>query len=183
MTVIPLKDQQPFSVAADDDGIVFDPVTYPAKEELPKLGIKAHTYAWNKPPLETLEPKIWSYQTFIKDNVHRWVGGEVNRFSYLDVDNRREAIEQITAEQSLPPELPMTGDKLAVLTNLPGTAEQEEYVFGHGMRKYFCFNEGYRNLNHGKQVVDKAIHSYLILRKDHMVQSHVQSWKPHTKSP
>jgi hypothetical protein len=150
VTVVPLAVQQPLSVTADDDGVVFDSVTYPSKEQIPELGTTAYVYVWNKPPLETLDPEIWSYQAFLEDNLHNWVG-EASKLSYLDVDNRREAIGRLTAER---PTLPViTGSSGISLqlgnTNPASDSNQVEYIFGHAMRKHFCFDEGYVNLNHG----------------------------------
>lgn len=151
--MVPLAVQQPLSVAADDNGVVFDSVTYPSREELPELGTKAHVYVWNKPPLETLEPEIWSYQAFLRDNLRKWVGA-ASTSSYLEVDNRRDAIERVTTEQSLAPALPVTTGDSSISSRLgnadpAANSNQEEYIFGHAMRKHFCFDEGYVNLNHG----------------------------------
>lgn len=140
VTVFPLNPAQPLSVAAADDGIVFEPIILPAEDISPTKGKQAHVYVWNKYPVtDTLEPQIWSYETFVKDNLHRWIGGDAVRFTYLDVDNKRETIMGKVTAPDQPVDL--TSNQV---TNIEG-----EYLFGHDMRKHFCFDKGYVNLNHG----------------------------------
>jgi hypothetical protein len=43
-------------------------------------------------PLSKLSPDVWSYETFMKQNAHKWVGPESDREDYLVVEQRRELI-------------------------------------------------------------------------------------------
>ncbi|PVF97291.1 PLP-dependent transferase [Serendipita vermifera] len=163
VSAIPLGPSQPLNVAAADAGVVFDPVTYPPKdsEEAIASQTKAHVYVWNKSPLlETLEPDIWSYETFVKENLHRWIGNEADRSSYTDVDRRREKFEAVIREGNV---VDMKAadvilrEETATMVDYPGdsnanadaNAAEEEYKFGHTMLKYWGFEQGYINLNNG----------------------------------
>jgi hypothetical protein len=146
-TVLPFGEQQPLNAAADDAGIVFESVTAHPPEET--LHVKAHVYVWNKPPQETLDPAIWSYDTFVKDNLHKWVGSEAYRNSYADVDKARElvGIDQSIVAQRMQKTTSASPQDLKSISS-PG--KDQEYVFGHPMLKYFCFEDGYVNLNNGR---------------------------------
>lgn len=142
VTVHPFGEQRSLDAAADDAGVVFEPV------EHSQTGKKAQTYVWNKPPKDTLDPAIWSYDTFVKDNLHKWVGSTADRASYADVDSVRNVVaaeESIISQRMQKNSLPPTQKPSAP----PPPTTKEEYVFGHDMLKYFCFEEGYINLNQG----------------------------------
>jgi hypothetical protein len=146
-TVLPFGEQQPLNAAADDAGIVFESVTAHPPEET--LHVKAQVYVWNKPPQETLDPAIWSYDTFVKDNLHKWVGSEAHRNSYADVDKARELVgidQSIIAQRMQKTASASPQD----LKSISSAGKDQEYVFGHPMLKYFCFEDGYVNLNNGR---------------------------------
>ncbi|KAG8764536.1 mitochondrial Homoaconitase, partial [Serendipita sp. 405] len=90
VSVNPLADSQPLSVAAADAGVLFDPISNPWVT----ASVKAHTYVWVKPAKLTLDPAIWSYDTFVRDNLHQWIGSDASRESYTEVDRRRDANNQ-----------------------------------------------------------------------------------------
>lgn len=119
----------------------------------------AHTYLWTA-PLSRLSPQIWSFEAFLRDSAHRWVGaGAESNPDYLEVDRRRnmkgvitprgvrEAAGQVVQEQG--EQLKKELDKLA----LENGKEQEnggEVQFGRKLgEKYWRFAPGYVNLNHG----------------------------------
>jgi hercynylcysteine S-oxide lyase len=144
VTVLPFGEQQPLNAAADDAGVVFESVTAHPPEET--FHVKAQVYVWNKPPQETLDPVIWSYDTFLKDNLHKWVGSEAHRDSYADVDKARELVgmdQSIVAQR-------MQKNGSASPQDLKSPGKDREYIFGHPMLKYFCFEDGYINLNNGR---------------------------------
>ena len=73
---------------------------------------------------ERISPEIWSYDTFIKDKLARWVGDQDKE--YLEVDKRREMGGAITRPPSF---------------KVP--------EFGHPMLEQFLFDPEYINLNNG----------------------------------
>ncbi|TDL19892.1 hypothetical protein BD410DRAFT_899874 [Rickenella mellea] len=62
-----------------------------AKELPSEFGdpIETDVYIWAA-PTSLLDPKLWSYDTFIRDNAWKWVGPTEDRESYLEVDRRRQ---------------------------------------------------------------------------------------------
>ncbi|BGO96076.1 hypothetical protein NBRC10512_007186 [Rhodotorula toruloides] len=119
----------------------------------------AHTYLWTA-PLSRLSPQIWSFEAFLRDSAHRWVGvGAEWNPDYLEVDRRRnmkgvitprgvrEAAGHLVQEQG--EQLKKELDKLA----LENGKEQENggaVQFGRKLaEKYWRFAPGYVNLNHG----------------------------------
>lgn len=58
-------------------------------DSLPE-GIGAVTYMWNAHK-DKLEPELWSYEVFIRDNAWKWVGPSADDDEYSEVDRRREA--------------------------------------------------------------------------------------------
>lgn len=89
-------------------------------------------YIWID-PLSKLEPSLWSYEAFLRDKAHMWIGNGHTDAEYLEVDRRRQMEGKISREGTV-----------GVNTNshLP--------KFGHTMRdKHFSFEKGYINLNHG----------------------------------
>jgi hypothetical protein len=146
VTVLPFGEQQSLNAAADDVGIVFEPVTGNSPQETSR--VKAQVYVWNKSPQGTLDPAIWSYDTFVKDNLHKWVGSGADHTSYADVDNAREVVgtdQSIVTQRMQKNTSTYPEDPKPVST--PG--KSQEYAFGHKMLKYFCFEDGYVNLNNG----------------------------------
>lgn len=54
--------------------------------------VEAQVYIWIA-PLSLLIPELWSYDTFIRDSAHKWVGpGEDVDENYKEVDRRRQKI-------------------------------------------------------------------------------------------
>lgn len=166
--VVTLAPQQPLNVAAADDGIVFDPVNIPPAKEGSESEVAVHTYVWAKDPLKTLEAEIWSYETFVKDNLHKWVGTAANRASYEDVDKWREIYVNTGIQNGSAPDAPQSpsarieqalrrtsqdealhNNQNRALHDQQSIGNTNEYVFGHAMLKYFCFEDGYININNG----------------------------------
>ena len=58
-------------------------------DSLPE-GIGAVTYMWDAHK-DKLEPELWSYDVFIRDNAWKWVGPSADDDEYSEVDRRREA--------------------------------------------------------------------------------------------
>lgn len=164
---MPLAPPQSLNIAAADDGIVFDPVNIPPTQDGSKSEVTVLTYVWVKDPLNTLEPELWSYETFVKDNLHKWVGSEVDRASYLEVDKRIERNTPTIQDDVDQTALEDPSARIQQLVDSPsqqhGHQQNEngalqdqqkdekgsEYVFGHAMLKYFCFEDGYINMNNG----------------------------------
>ena len=136
------------NAAADDVGIVFEPNIVPTSGDPPQTGVKAHAYVWNKPPEETLDSAIWSYDAFVEDNLYKWVGSGADRSAYIDVDIARGLIgteeDSVTQPTQRNTALPLRDPKPVTSRTV-----HQEYVFGHGMLKHFCFEDGYINLNNG----------------------------------
>lgn len=120
--------------------------TPPPKSQEEELDSAAPTlvptdvYIWTD-PLTKLEPLLWSYEAFLRDKSHMWIGnGEQADAEYLEVDRRRQMDGKIVRPTSL--------DRST--KNNHQTNGHDFPNFGHEMRdKYFCFEKGYINLNHG----------------------------------
>lgn len=50
--------------------------------------LEAETYVWCDLS-SYLEPKLWSFEEFMRDSAWQWVGPEASREDYLEVDRRR----------------------------------------------------------------------------------------------
>jgi hercynylcysteine S-oxide lyase len=101
--------------------------------------------------LNQLEPRIWSYDDFVREKLHRWVGPNADAKEY-------EAIP--TDDSKIPKQDFSKGTKVLVASDIQknlsddktGTQYQgklEEFGKKFG-EKYFCFEKGWLNLNHGK---------------------------------
>jgi hypothetical protein len=81
-----------------------------------------------------LEPSLWSYEAFLREKAHMWVGNGSSDAEYLEVDRRRQMegkIVRTPSQQSQEPSI-----------SLPR--------FGHEIRdKHFSMEKGYINLNNG----------------------------------
>lgn len=98
--------------------------------ELPQP-LAVQTYVWAA-GTGRLEPTIWQYDTFVKEKLWRWAGSGANaNEDYREVDRRRDM-----------------GGTIIVPTGGEGELKPD-YTFGHNMLKYFMFDDGYVNLNHG----------------------------------
>lgn len=101
--------------------------------------LEAHVYIWIG-GLDKLSPELWSYEEFLRDKLHRWVGGPPGGESdpnsgeeneYAEVDRRRAMNGKIVSSEQ-------KGDEGV----LP--------IFGHRVRdEFWSFEKGYTNLNHG----------------------------------
>ncbi|GAA5954093.1 hypothetical protein JCM8115_003309 [Rhodotorula mucilaginosa] len=121
--------------------------------------IPATVYLWTA-PLSRLEPRIWSFTDFLRDSAHRWVGsGADSNPDYVEVDRRRnmkgvitprgvreesaKVLEGATAQLSLDRKNGGGGGE----KHVNGTAFEP---FGRELaKKYWRFEEGWVNLNHG----------------------------------
>ena len=55
-----------------------------------KASVQAQVYVWIA-PTSLLVPQLWSYETFMRDCAHKWVGpGEDENEDYKEVDRRRD---------------------------------------------------------------------------------------------
>jgi hercynylcysteine S-oxide lyase len=109
----------------------------PIPESLPPP-VTVNVYIWAA-PLSQLQPSLWSYDTFVKEKLHLWVGtrAEETNPDYLEVDKRRKMQGKIVGV------IPEGGEgKINI-------EETNEYTFGHPMKKYFAFADSYVNLNNG----------------------------------
>lgn len=84
-------------------------------------------YLWTA-PASRLRPILWSYDAFVKDHLRFWVNSSEEGDRYAEVDQRMAMEGKIT-----PPE------------------HGDDVEFGHALRdKYWSFEPGYINLNHGR---------------------------------
>ncbi|KDE07231.1 hypothetical protein MVLG_02454 [Microbotryum lychnidis-dioicae p1A1 Lamole] len=91
--------------------------------------VHAETYIWMA-PASRLTPSLWNFQDFLQQSAHRWVGetGKSNEY-YGEVGRRRAMGGHITPKETEGHEY-----------------EQFGTAFG---KKWWNFQEGYLNLNHG----------------------------------
>lgn len=137
--VYPLALDQPLSTA--DSGDVCEPFDLPNEFN---HAVNAHTYVWAN-GIDTLDPKIWSYETFVKEKLTRWLGGEGGK-NYEEVDAQRtQPILPTTAATAAPPQNEPAGAQIEKVEQ----EKREEFVFGRGMRKWFDMDPSYINLNNG----------------------------------
>ena len=137
--VYPLAQVQPLSTA--DSGDVCEPFDLPSEFNHP---INAHTYVWAK-GIDTLDPKIWSYETFVKEKLTRWLGGEGGK-NYEEVDAQRT---QILLPTTTAATAPRRNEAAGAQIEAVEQEKREEFVFGRGMRKWFGMDPSYINLNNG----------------------------------
>lgn len=65
-----------------------DPPPVPASNE-PKSPLEVNTYVWCR-PLFTLQPKLWTFEEFVKENAWKWIGpASQDRQEYTEIDRRR----------------------------------------------------------------------------------------------
>lgn len=52
--------------------------------------VEAETYIWCL-PTSHVENKLWDFETFVKENAHKWIGEKASEENedYLEVDRRR----------------------------------------------------------------------------------------------
>ncbi|EIN10901.1 hypothetical protein PUNSTDRAFT_64285 [Punctularia strigosozonata HHB-11173 SS5] len=76
---------------SDPDDKTVAPSTPPPIPPLDALApaVPAETYIWAR-PISELQPEIWSYETFMRENAWKWVGdGSVDNEDYLKIEERR----------------------------------------------------------------------------------------------
>ncbi|GAA5877320.1 hypothetical protein JCM1840_007196 [Sporobolomyces johnsonii] len=113
-------------------------------------------YHWTA-PISRLAPRIWSFEDFLRDSAHRWVGSGSEK-EYAEVDRRRamggfitprgvrEVAEKVTEEVG--GEAREKAREAAERERKEAEGKGEE--FGKKLRdKYWRFEEGWVNLNHG----------------------------------
>ena len=134
----PLALAQPLSTA--DGGDVCEPFDLPSESN---HAVNAYTYVWAK-GIDTLDPKIWSYETFVREKLTRWLGGQGGK-NYEGVDAQR-AQDILSTTTATAPQLNEAAE--AQIEKIE-QEKKDEFVFGHGMRKWFGMDLGYINLNNG----------------------------------
>ncbi|GAA5854894.1 hypothetical protein JCM9279_000189 [Rhodotorula babjevae] len=127
--------------------------TSPPADSLPSTS-SASVYLWTA-PLSRLAPSIWSFDQFLRDSAHRWVGpGADANPEFAEVDRRRRMRGVITprgvrasAEAAL---ADAVDAKLRLDDGGAGGDSQQYEAFGRSLRaKYFAMEEGWTGLNHG----------------------------------
>lgn len=81
------------SVALDDleaTGVVpKDPLPMPPTSTELTSPLQVHTYVWCC-PLSGLQPKLWTFEEFVKESAWKWVGpASESNTDYTEVDRRR----------------------------------------------------------------------------------------------
>jgi hypothetical protein len=139
--VHPISHPEPVSTSASRTVLS---VSSPLPEELSPSAL-AWTYVWSA-NVGYLTPVIWSYDTFVREKLGRWVGlgPEVDgNYEESEVERRRALngfiVVPAGGEGSVtdPNEAPEDGSK-------PGAVK-----FRYPMLFNFCFAPGYINLNNG----------------------------------
>ncbi|GJN94198.1 hypothetical protein Rhopal_007272-T1 [Rhodotorula paludigena] len=114
--------------------------------------LQATVYLWTAPH-SRLSPSIWTFEAFLRDSAHRWVGvGSENNPDYAEVDRRRQMKGVITprgVQESAADALEQVDERLEVeKEKLQNHVEHEP--FGRALRtKYWGFDPDYVPLNHG----------------------------------
>lgn len=106
--------------------------------------VNAVAYVWAK-GIDTLDPKIWSYQVFIKEKLTWWLGGEGGK-SYAWVDAKRARLLLAAAAATSAPQWNGVAEAQVKIIE---QEKKDEFVFGRGMRKWFGMDPNYINLNNG----------------------------------
>jgi len=71
--------------------VTFNPEPLPPIEDLaPPL--PCQTYVWTS-YLDELEPELWSYEVFVRDNLHKWVGGGADNNEYYEEVDREAGVD------------------------------------------------------------------------------------------
>lgn len=75
--------------SAESSVVPSTPPALPPSEDL-AAPVEAETYIWCM-PISHVERKLWSYETFVKENAYKWIGerASVENEDYLEVDRRR----------------------------------------------------------------------------------------------
>ncbi|GAA5930368.1 hypothetical protein JCM10213_001072 [Rhodosporidiobolus nylandii] len=121
----------------------------PFERSPPSSPIPATVYLWTA-PLSRLSQQVWTFEAFLRDSAHRWVGvGADSNPDYAEVDRRR-AMGGVITPRGVQNEVEKVGDEITQ-GKLDVRVEQvkgEEY--GKKLREmYWRFEEGWVNANHG----------------------------------
>ncbi|TNY20098.1 pyridoxal phosphate-dependent transferase [Rhodotorula diobovata] len=119
----------------------------------------ASVYLWTA-PLSRLTPSIWTFEQFLRESAHRWVGvGAEDNPDYAEVDRRRQMKGVITprgVQESAEAALEEVDAKLQAeqparaAPSANGSAAKELASFGRSLRaKYFSHEAEWIPLNHG----------------------------------
>ncbi|GAA6033452.1 hypothetical protein JCM8097_001404 [Rhodosporidiobolus ruineniae] len=114
--------------------------------------VSASVYHWTA-PLSRLEPRLWTFEAFLRDSAHRWVGaGSENNADYAEVDRRR-AMAGVITPRGVKAEADKVEQELKegkLEARLAEGERSELPKLGKEVReKYWQFEEGWVNLNHG----------------------------------
>lgn len=91
-------------------------------------------------------PSLWTFDEFLRDKAHRWVGA-AGEAEYAETDRRRAMEGQITPSEGAVE----TEHRIAELVE-PVSEEAELERFGRAFgKKYWQFEDGWINLNHGQR--------------------------------
>jgi hercynylcysteine S-oxide lyase len=136
--VYPLAPAQPLSIADGDD--ICESFDLPSEFN---HAVNTHTYVWAK-GIGTLEPKIWSYEVFVREKLSRWLEGEGGK-NYEEVDAQRAQAALSTTTATVPQSNEVAEAKFEQIEQ----EKKDEFVFGREMRKWFGMDPNYINLNNG----------------------------------
>ncbi|KAM0789798.1 hypothetical protein ACM66B_006650 [Microbotryomycetes sp. NB124-2] len=108
----------------------------------------AEVYLWTD-PLSRLEQSLWTFEDFMRDSAHKWIGKEgEQRGEYREVDRRRAMNGNITPTGVKHVVEKVKADLSNGAQHSNGGKEYEE--FGRKLAtRYFNFERGWINLNHG----------------------------------
>lgn len=106
----------------------------------------SHVYLWTD-PLSRLAPELWTFEQFLRDKAHRWVGVAGEK-EYAEVDRRREMKGDISPS-SRDEQVDSSGRE-------EGQGELEPFGRAFG-KKWWTFEEGWINLNHGKRTSSSCL--------------------------
>lgn len=102
--------------------------------------VEAETYLWTD-PLSRLSSSLWSFDDFLRDSASRWIGDEGEK-EYVEVDRRRAMGGFIT-----PTGVKEEKDKITQERGKETELEPFGKAFG---KKWWTFEDGWVNLNHGE---------------------------------
>jgi len=136
--VYPLALAQPLSTV--DSGDVCEPFDLPSEFD---HAVNAHTYVWAK-GIGTLDPKIWSYEVFVREKLSQWLDGDGGKtYEEVDAQRAREILSTVTATAL------QWNEAAGAQIEKFEQQKQDEFVFGRGMRKWFGMDPNYLNFNNG----------------------------------
>ncbi|GAA5972826.1 hypothetical protein JCM21900_006910 [Sporobolomyces salmonicolor] len=122
----------------------------------PTTLIPASFYHWTA-PISRLAPRIWSFEAFLRDSAHRWVGSGSEK-EYAEVDRRRAMGGFITPRgvKEIADKVTEEMESGARETERKAKEKERKEIEGEGeelgkklREKYWRFEEGWVNLNHG----------------------------------